>query len=238
MIFYRKITPIKAMTFDIDDTFYNNWPYIKEAEQALTHYIADQYPSLGHITWADRLAAKEKVLTQRPEIAFDMCKLRLATLEFLFSDLGLNPIEASKTAQDCFAYFYFKRSDFTINPEYHSTMSVLASKIPLIAITNGNVNMQQIGLAQYFTGVYHASVEYKAKPHPDMFIAAQQDLLVSMQDILHIGDCPINDVWGAYKMGMQTAWYADDREMSINQEKFRVLPSVQLTNLHELVDLI
>ena len=238
MIFYRKIAPIKAMTFDIDDTFYDNWPYIKKAEQALTNYIAEQYPSLGHITWEDRLAAKEKVLAGRPEFFFDMGKLRFATLELLFSDLGLNTTEASKTAQDCFEYFYFKRSDFTINPEYHGILSVLASKVPLIAITNGNVNMQQIGLAQYFTGIYHASVDYRAKPHPDMFIAAQQDLVVPMQSILHTGDCPINDVWGAYKMGMQTAWYADDRPMRMNQERFRALPSVQLNELHDLTDLI
>jgi putative hydrolase of the HAD superfamily len=238
MIFYRKLLPIQAMTFDIDDTFYDNWPYIQKAEQALTDYIAEKYPSLGNITWADRLAARGKVLAIHPEFSYDMGKLRFATLELLFSDLGFNSTKANQTAKDCFAYFYFKRSDFTIDPKYHKILSVLASKVPLLAITNGNVNMQQIGLAQYFKGIYHASVDYRAKPHPDMFIAAQKDVRVPMQNILHTGDCPVNDVWGAYKMGMQTAWYADDRPMVLNQEKFRTLPSVQLKDLDELTDLI
>lgn len=238
MIFYRKLAPIKAMTFDIDDTFYDNWPYIKEAEQALTNYIVTTYPKVGHVTWADRLAAKDKVLAKRPEFSFDMGKLRFATLELLFTELGMNSTEAKASAKDCFDFFYFKRSDFTIKPEYHAILTVLASKLPLIAITNGNVNLQQIGLAQYFTGMFHASVTYRAKPHPDMFIAAQQDLMLPMQSILHIGDCPINDVWGAYKIGMQSAWYADNRPMHITQEKFRALPSVQLETLQELTDLI
>jgi putative hydrolase of the HAD superfamily len=225
------------MTFDIDDTFYDNWPYIKEAEQALTHYIADNYSQVGMMDWAERLRHKAHVLALQPELKYDMGRLRLATLAHIFAAHGYSQLRADEAAKACFDYFYFKRSDFTVRPEYHAILDELADKIPLVAITNGNVNLEQIGISQYFTHVYHASIEHRAKPYPDMFVAAQQALGIPMHAILHTGDCPINDVWGAYKAGMQSAWYADDRAMRVQREKFRALPDVQLSALADLLAL-
>ncbi len=42
MIIYKPTTKISAMTFELDDTLYDNWPYIIEAEKGLLNFIAKE----------------------------------------------------------------------------------------------------------------------------------------------------------------------------------------------------
>ena len=37
MRIYRGLKPIKAMTFDLDDTLYDNWPVIMKVEKAVSY---------------------------------------------------------------------------------------------------------------------------------------------------------------------------------------------------------
>ena len=50
MKFYRRLNPLKAMSFDLDDTLYNNHPFIVEAEKQLFHFVFSRWPQVfaGH----------------------------------------------------------------------------------------------------------------------------------------------------------------------------------------------
>ena len=110
--------------------------------------------------------------------------------------------------------------------------------MPLVAITNGNVDLQQIGLEGYFCACFKASIKLPMKPDKAMFDAAQAYLNVPHENILHVGDNLPKDIYGALRAGYQTAWYAEDRDMKMRNEKAQVLPHVQLSHLTQLLDLI
>jgi FMN hydrolase / 5-amino-6-(5-phospho-D-ribitylamino)uracil phosphatase len=235
MIFYRPVPTINAMTFDLDDTLYDNMPYIYQAEQALTDYIAEHYPAAAHLSKHDWMGYKQQALFDEPSIQYDMGMLRLATLRLGFAASGYIGEELEAAALACFTYFYQQRSNFTVAPEYCEVLDQLAAAMPLVAITNGNVDVNAIGLGQYFTHVYHANIDNRAKPHADMFVKAQRALDLPTQQILHVGDNLYNDVLGAYQNGYKSAWYAADRPMLIRQEPTRCLPDVQLSHFADLL---
>ena len=226
------------MTFDLDDTFYDNWPIIMRAEQSLMKFIAQNYPLAKSISSTSWLSFKAEALRQNPEFKHDMGKLRLASLRLGLASVGYQGEALHAATQACFEQFYKVRSDFTIDDSVLTLLSELSERMPLVAITNGNVDCDAIGISQYFSHIFHANTEYRSKPHSDMFEAAMNVLELPAKHILHIGDSPYNDVWGAYKVGMATAWYAANRSMYLRKEPFRALPCVQLDNLNELLKLV
>jgi putative hydrolase of the HAD superfamily len=238
MNIYRPFAKPQAMTFDLDDTFYDNWPYILQAEQRLQAFIQAQYPQAASLTTAHWLSFKAQALHDFPEIRFDMGKLRMATLRLGLSSAGYADAELAAATEACFTHFYAARSDFTVAPAVCDVLQTLSAQIPLVAITNGNVDVDRIGIGQYFSAVFHANIDMRAKPHPDMFSAALTHLALPAARVMHVGDNAYNDIWGAQKIGMSTAWYAADRPMQIQREPFRALPNIQLTNLQELTTLI
>jgi FMN phosphatase YigB (HAD superfamily) len=44
MIYYKKLRPIQAITFDLDDTLYENTSVIVKAEHSLIEFMHNQYP--------------------------------------------------------------------------------------------------------------------------------------------------------------------------------------------------
>ena len=237
MRFYRPLSPIKAMTFDLDDTLYNNEPIISQADSALNTFIAEHFPhaaALPRSRWND---IKRTLIKQNPPLGSDMGLLRLETLRIALAD-DVSGTALEQAAQDCFDCFYSARSDFRLDEEVHEVLTELAGRLPLIAITNGNVDTQKTGLADYFESVLHASVIRPSKPAPDMFHEAANKLGLQPAEILHVGDNLEKDVMGAIKAGMQSAWIAANREMKLNREAVSLLPHVELSSLKDLIRLV
>ncbi|MDU0353147.1 HAD-IA family hydrolase [Paraglaciecola aquimarina] len=238
MIFYKKLSAIQAMTFDLDDTLYDNGSIIKNADDALSAFMYQEYPLTQSLQKFDWRQIQKELLTNRPSLQNDMGQLRLQTLEVGFKRLSYTQQQASEAARRCFEYFYFHRSDFVVDSNIRAVLAKLANKIPLVAITNGNVNIQQIGIADYFSASFKASLNMPMKPHRAMFDAVQQQLGIAAKNILHVGDNLEKDVYGATRAGYQTAWYADDRQMKPSAEDILTLPHVQLQSLNQLLELV
>ena len=238
MIYYKKLNPIQAITFDLDDTLYENTSVIIEAERSLTKLMHQQYPVTKAVDRGFWRQQQKAHIFANPRLKNDMSELRRLSLESGFMQLGLSGNELKAATTLCYEHFYFHRSNFSINRNIYSLLKTLAQRLPLVAITNGNVNLQQIGLEQYFSACFKANVALPMKPHKAMFDAAQAHLNIPHGNILHVGDNLPKDIFGALKAGYQTAWYADDRTMDISNESAQVLPHVQLQRLTQLVDLI
>lgn len=238
MIFYRRLKPIRAMTFDLDDTLYENTSVIRRAESSLLDFLQRTYPETEKYDIKDWRKIQQGLLKTSPYLKHDMGQLRYRTLEQGLIQLGLNQKFASEGAKLGFEHFYDVRSDFKLDQKVHQTLAKLSANLPLVAITNGNVNLQQIGIDEYFTATFKASVRLAMKPAPDMFEAAKAQLKLPAEQILHVGDNLEKDVYGALAAGYQAAWYADDRPMHITAEPTLLLPHVQLNRLAELVELV
>ncbi len=234
MIVYRPITKIKALTFDLDDTLYNNMPYIYAAEQALSLYMSETYPTTVSISSEKWQEMRQSAIKEQPEIVNDMGKLRSTVLTKAFIFAGMPSEQIPLAVSDCFDYFYYKRSDFVVDKKIIQVLKSLSSKVPLAAITNGNVNCEAIGIEKYFTLIVHANTQRPMKPHPNMFEYVKAQLELSAHEIMHVGDDLHKDVYGAQMAGFQTAWFAQNREMDLNKEPVSLLPTVQLAELNEL----
>ena len=238
MIFFRKIEKIQAISFDLDDTLYDNYPIMRRAESKLQTYMSHNYPLTQGRDLSFWLAIKRGLLKETPKLAFDMGELRRRTLHTGLSKCGYGSDVLEGYVQSCFDYFYFERSNFTVSESVKAVLETLSDKVPLVAITNGNVNLEQVGIGEYFVSCFHARLHQPMKPHPKMFEMTQDLLKVPHQQILHVGDNLEKDVMGATRVGFKTAWYACDRKMDLNKEATTVLPDIQLHSLTELTALI
>ncbi len=99
MKFYRRIAPVKAMTFDLDDTLYDNYPVIVRMERELLSWLKHHHTAIAHMDKADWFALKQSVLQQQPELKSDVTLWRLVQLKQAFSQVGYDDDAAHSAAQ-------------------------------------------------------------------------------------------------------------------------------------------
>lgn len=238
MKFYRRLNTIKAMSFDLDDTLYDNGPNVRKAEAWLQQHLRETYPQLPFLEALDWLKIRRTILVNKPQLAHDLSHLRIAVLAYFFKSNGYEQIAANELATNTFKQFLAVRSDFVVPEQSLLVLEKIAEKIPVIAITNGNVDTDAIGLTPYFSQVIKSSVEHKMKPAADMFDLAQTQLQVPKQHILHVGDHLISDVAGAVSNGLMAAWFNPQQQCLKQGTKLTHLPDIELSDLDELLSLL
>ena len=68
MRFYRSPGPISAITFDLDDTLYDNRPVIQRTEQEALAFMQNYHPALRTLQNADLQRLRQAVRAAEPEI--------------------------------------------------------------------------------------------------------------------------------------------------------------------------
>jgi putative hydrolase of the HAD superfamily len=235
MKFYKPLKPFKAISFDLDDTLYDNHPIIKKAEIDFLLYLNNNYPELSELTAHQWNLYKNHLVNEFPALADDVSLWRVAILKRIMIIYGIAEYKTIKYAQVAFAEFLRLRSNFRLPTESLALLEKLAKKYPVIAITNGNVDEKQVGFDHKFQFVLKAGGPFKAKPHKALFVEAARRLNIEVSDILHIGDHLISDVFGAQNNGAQTVWL---NEHKLPLSEARLLPTVEINHLDELYSLI
>lgn len=238
MIFYRPLAPIKALSFDLDDTLWDNGPIIRHATQALANFLRDEYPPIADLIHEHWQRHRNALVKQDPRLASDMSVLRHKILQALARQAGFAEQDQIEVADRGLAHFFAQRSAFKVNKNIYSLLERLSENIPLVAITNGNVDLTQVDIGQFFQQVYQANIDAPMKPDPAMFYSALAQLGLPAEEVLHVGDHLVKDVWAAHRLGFQTGWFACNREMNLINEPVRALPTVQLKDLEELVQIL
>lgn len=234
MIFYRRWTPVKALSFDLDDTLYFNQPIIEQTEQQLIEYLRHNYAACQQTDKKFWQKAKRLAIAEDPTLLLDFTLMRHGTLRYGFKQCGLKGSQLEQAVEDGFNEFYRLRSDFTVAKPVTQLLANLAEFYPLVAITNGNVNLDKIGIADYFSHRFHGGIKQTLKPHRAMFDLTAQALDLKAEQILHIGDDFTNDIIGGLKAGFKTAWYAENRDMRLKRESVSLLPDIHLQQLSDL----
>lgn len=238
MIFYRRLPAVKAMSFDLDDTLYHNQPVIERTEAKLVEYLQNKHPECSKADFAFWQQTKKRAIKANPTLKLDFTLMRRGSLHYGLSQCGIKESKLHHAVEEAFDEFYRLRSDFKVAPHIIKTLETLSNKIPLVAITNGNVNVDQIGIGHCFCHRFHGGIKQTLKPHRAMFDLTVQALNMSPQQILHIGDDFTNDVMGATRAGFKTAWYAEGRPMQLQNEAISLLPDIQFNHLSDLVRLL
>ena len=76
----------------------------------------------------------------------------------------------------------------------------------MVALSNGNADVQCIGIGHYFRSSISASEFGAAKPDVRIFHAAATAVDVLPHEVLHVGDDATLDAQGALNAGMQAVW--------------------------------
>ena len=235
MRFYRGLQPFKIMSFDLDDTLYDNRPVIEHAEQWMVAHMRDRYleTAMYDRSWWHRL--KLELQRQQPALVDDVSLCRRVLLQRGLMEGGMAEAMARQEAESVFAQFLEVRSQIAVPDTTRRILSALAQKYPLVVITNGNVLLERLGLEGQFQHVLKAGGGFRMKPAPDLFTDMARRLQLAPQQILHVGDDVTTDVAGAVHNGYRSAWLND-----VGQEwrTLRILPDVMLTRLEQLLTLL
>lgn len=238
MHFYRPLHRIAALTFDLDDTLYDNWPVIERTEAESLRFVQGYHPGLSKLTSADFAAMRRLIRDEQPDIYHDVTAWRHASAVRLLSHHGLDRVAAMRGADDIMANFAQWRSQITVPQETHDTLARLAEKWLLVAITNGNADPAACGLDGYFQFVLRAGPDGRSKPFSDMFDLAARRLDIMPGEILHVGDDLTTDVAGAVLAGAQACWINLNATNLMHHPASRLLPHVEISRLASLTALL
>ncbi len=195
---------IRVVTLDLDDTLWPIWPTIARAEGVLQQWLDANAPATAALG-RDKDTLREvrnQMQTLRPDLSHDMSALRRESIRLLLQRAGDDP----SLAEPAFEAFFAERQRVDLFEDALPALEFLASRFPLVALSNGNADVKRVGLGAYF----HASISARefgvAKPDARIFHAGAAAAGVSTAEVLHIGDDAHLDGVGALNAGMQLAW--------------------------------
>lgn len=222
---------IHAITLDLDDTLWAIGPVIAKAEQHIHDHLHSRYPRIGEQYDVDRLRAlRDRVMADHPEIGHDFTALRHRTFELLLGDCGYDRGDADALIE----IFLEARHWVTLYPDVLDALQSLSTRVPLVTVSNGNADPERLGLDRYFIASVNARDVGALKPDPEIFRAACAALGTAPENVMHIGDHPIEDVRGAQDFGMKSAWINRSARSWIHDHT----PDNEVASLCEVVELV
>lgn len=225
---------IRAISFDLDDTLWPIWPVIERAEKALLHWLSDHAPMTAAL-FASPTALQEIrqymhdiVLKKKPEIAHDLSAIRKESIRLALYRAGDDPL----LADAAFEVFFAERNRIEYYEDALPAIQALAVRYPLISLSNGNAQLDRVGLAPYFKAAVSATGFGVAKPDVRIFHEAARVINVRPEEVLHVGDDAALDVLGAHQAGMQTVWLNRQGKLWPHEH---IEPTLEIASLAELV---
>jgi len=188
---------VKAVSFDLDDTFWDCAPVIISAENALSEWLQQHYPEVVEANTLESMTERKATIYEtHPHLASDVTAMRKALIRTLFE----NRQNATELTDQAFDVFYRARSQVTLYDGTENLLKALKSTHKLAAITNGNADLDLVGIAHYFDDVLRASLQHRPKPDSHMFDTCCSNLGIAASELLHVGD-------NGHNAGVLTVWF-------------------------------
>jgi putative hydrolase of the HAD superfamily len=222
---------IRAICFDLDDTLWDLQPVIPRAERVLYEWFEREYPEVTRrYTFAQIRELRQQAVEQWPELRHDLTELRLRVLRQIAAESDYDEV----MVQGAYEVFFAARNEVSLYADVVPVLQALAPRYQLFALSNGNADLNAIGIAGYFAGVYGAREFGVAKPDARFFIEAARHCGMGADELVHVGDHPQNDVVAAKKTGMRAVWL---NRKSMPWPASDCVPDHEISGLDELVSL-
>ncbi|WP_295472231.1 HAD family hydrolase [uncultured Pseudomonas sp.] len=225
---------IKLITFDLDDTLWDNVPAIQGAEALLRNWLVEHAPRLGSVPVEHLGAIRARLVAAEPSLKHRISALRRQVLFHALRDVGYDQDQAMDLAERSFEAFLQERHQVQVFPEVVPTLEILAKTYTLGVITNGNADIRRLGLADYFDFALCAEDLGIGKPDPAPFQEALRRADCAADQAVHIGDHPQDDVGGAQRAGLKTIWFNPQG----NAWDAAHRPDAQIHNLSQLPEVL
>ncbi|MCD9027163.1 HAD-IA family hydrolase [Luteimonas sp. BDR2-5] len=222
--------PIRAITLDLDDTLWPFAPIGVRIEQTLDAFLREHSPQTAAMFPVDAMRRlRERVFAENAHLLHDLSALRQLTIAHALRESGgdLGLLDAA------FDVFYAERNRVEYYPDSLDALARIAARVPVAAVTNGNADLERIGLSHHFAFQLGAREHGAAKPEASIFHAACAQLGCAHGEVLHVGDHVEMDVAGAARAGLRSCW--------INREARRwehpeLAPDLEFDTLTALAD--
>lgn len=202
---------IKCVTFDLDDTLWAVDPVIHQANKTLWQWLEENAPLFTACHRLDDMAEgsalRGELLAAMPEIAHSVSLIRIKLLERGCIAAGYREAEATLLAERAFEVFMQARHQVELFEHAQAMLEQLRRDGYIIgALSNGNADVSQTLIGHLFDFQFNADAVGHAKPHPQMFTQALHHTGLRPEQVVHIGDHPVNDIQAAREVGMWTLW--------------------------------
>ena len=198
---------IRVITFDLDDTLWDNVPTITKAEIETRKWIENK---VGKIDWGDLndfLNLREELIKEDESIKWDISKLRKEI--FRRKLIHITPEKyRNKLVEDAFAVFISRRHEVKLFDGVEIALKQLSKNFLLGVLTNGNADIFRFNIGKYFSFSVSSLEAKNSKPnraHFDKAIEIMEN--IKFDEILHIGDHQVNDILAAYNLGIESLWF-------------------------------
>lgn len=198
------VSRIRAITLDLDDTLWPIGPTMARAEAALLAWLADHAPATATLsaTPGTMREVRQQMNIERPDLATDVSALRREAIRAMLLRSGDDPA----LAEPAFEVFIAARQWVDFFDDALPALAFLSGRFPLVALSNGNADVQRIGIDRHFCAAFSAHTLGFGKPDVRMFHTGARAAGVAPGEVLHVGDDAYLDGVGALNAGMQMAW--------------------------------
>lgn len=194
---------IRIIAFDLDDTLWDIKPVLIKAEKQLDDFLQQRFPTLKYNVTSMR-SLRHEVLKQDPHLVNRITELRRRIIEkaMIKSDIA----NAERGSMDAMGIFLEARNQIQCFDDVVPTLKQLSSKFTLGVLTNGNADINRIGLADYFSFSFSAEEVGAAKPAKDLFHIALKHTNSSPSEMVYVGDDLLLDIETANQVGIHSVW--------------------------------
>ncbi|MFJ5536482.1 HAD family hydrolase [Vreelandella titanicae] len=242
------MTMLQAITFDLDDTLWDNHGVMARTEEGHYRWLLEALEAwraarqetalaLSHESGGlDYLQRRQQLAKEVPERRGDFTWLRLRSLEAQLEHAGLHRSAALMWAAAAMNEFHRLRVQVTPHPEAAGLLAALAERYQLAAITNGNIHLQRQPLAGYFPVAIAAGELLAPKPDPMPFLTALSRLNVAPECAMHVGDSWQEDVLPAQQLGMHAVWISETEDQPLPTRVHRIAHIKELPSILEKLE--
>ncbi len=195
---------IKCIAFDLDNTLWAVNPVIAKAEQGFYKWLALYHPKITQKYTGEALIQHRMDYMQtRPELHHNLTDLRKKWMRVLADEVGYD----HSYVESGFDIFWSARNEVTFYEGVLDMLENLSKKYSLGVITNGNADVNKIGIGHFFDFSLSSERAGVSKPHEDIFHQAMEMSEYELHETVYVGDDPVRDVLGAQQVGMKAIWY-------------------------------
>lgn len=202
---------IRVIAFDLDDTLWDSWEVLTRAEEHLQSWLDEHVPQLEYSVTGMR-ELRTTILEEDPGLVHYITEFRRKIIERAMYLSGIPLDRAVSTSHDAMDAFLEARNTIDLAPATIDTLRRLSRRFTLGALTNGNANIETLGLSALFSFAYSAEDIGAAKPAPDLFLAALAHTGSSPEQMVYVGDDPVLDIDPAKQVGLHTILMRNPRK--------------------------
>ena len=217
----------QVILFDADKTLFSFDSFLGlqhvffKKNKELTRAAFDVYKKINQSLWAEY---------ERHEISAETIKNR--RFQLWEKDLGLSSYEINTAFVDAMADVCVPLAGA------QKLLEAITGTVKIGIVTNGLAQLQQkrleiTGFSRFIDALIVSETEAKAKPHPDIFKRALEQLGNPRPSaVLMVGDSMASDIKGGVAAKLDTCWVTSPESLSEIEPTYRV---TSLDRLHEIL---